>query len=1324
MIDFSCDKCGKRFQLKPEFAGRTTTCTGCKQPLSVPLSTPVPLAPGSQIDKIAFSCSKCGMKFSLKAEFAGRSTKCPTCKESLIVPSPDQTQALSLPSGKLAGTASSLAQAGMDGGVTLAGDGPADAGRDTLQHLMDGKANDGERYVIEGEIARGGMGAVLRAVDCDIRREVAVKYLLDQVDKKKKLRFVEEAQITGQLEHPNIVPIHELGVDSLKRVFFSMKMVKGRSLAQILDLFRKEPRQAAREYSLGKLLGIFNSICNALAYAHSRGVVHRDIKPANIMVGDFGEVYVMDWGLAKIIKRDLTSVEGTGAIPDATFADPSATAASPFDFTTEAPLATAMSATSASASGTTSSSQVVTSRELDADLTQEGAVMGTPVYMPPEQAAGKIHEIDERSDIYAMGAILYEMLTLQPPISKEGGYWPVLMRVTQGKIDPPEVKAPERARAGQIPPELAAVAMKALAKEKDDRYPTIEKLRSDIELFLEGRSVSAKEDTRKEMVIKFVKRNRAFSAVSASAAAVLMCVISWALVANFSERRKTQKAYDDYAREQQLKEERTRKAVPALVEIARRDAEGRNFKKALEQVRLALEYDAKHDDARLLYAQLQIVNKNFAAGSTELATYLAKRYSDRKSTALKRWCDKANADPKDHGAIMQISQVLIDQKNPGMAEGFLSLYAKTGEEFRSELLNLYRKRIEAAWPGAGPHLSIDKDGNFHMNAHPGDAKDLSPLKGIPLKSLTVHGQQLRDLSALQGMPLNRLEIQSIMELQNLNDLKGLELESFTAQECQKLSDMSGLSGMPLKSINLLRVPVANLSALKGMPLTNASINVCAVADLSGLKELPLESLELGQNPIRDLSPLKGLKLKTLDLQNSGGLRDLTPLKGMPLTSLNLTNCGIVQDLSPLQGMPLAHLDLTNCTEVRSLEPLRGLPLTSLTLRGCGLLPNLKGIEGMRLTSLDLAGCARISDISAVQNMPLININLGGCTAMTDLSPLKGKPFTQLDLTGFVKLTDLTPLKGMPLTQLKLNNCTELVDLSPLRGIPLHHLELNGCVKVTDLTPLKESVIQNFWMQGCSSLKNLDGLQGQRFHKIELNGCTSLENLDGLAGVPIHHFQMDNCPKITNLNILKPMPLNQCTISNCEGLTDISGLGGKRHFGSLSFHNCPNIEDWTPIRGVSIQDFAVGNCRKFHDLSVLQSMGGRSINVTQCGKVVDFTPLKDITTLSNLTLVGCKELDDLSPLKGLKLIHLNLDNSCVKDLSPIRGMALQSISLMKCEELTDLTPLSAMPLQHIQMPPRITKGIDELRRMKTLQNIDQRPAQQFWQQWDASQPKTK
>ena len=453
MIAFSCQKCGKQFHLKPEFAGRTTTCSGCKEPIVVPVSDSTEtIAPPAKA-KIAFCCGKCGMKFSVMAEFAGRATKCPTCKEALVVPSPDQTVAYVPSAGKLDGTPSSLARADVDGGVTL-GAGAA-AGISALQDVMDSKSGDGARYVIEAELARGGMGAVLRAIDCDIRREVAVKYLLDQSNDNNKIRFVEEAQITGQLEHPNIVPIHEIGLDSRKRLFFSMKMVKGRSLAQILKMLRNEPAQAEKEYTLTRLLNIVVNVCNGLAYAHSRGVVHRDLKPANVMVGDFGEVYVMDWGLAKVLDRVKRLETGPPmAMPVAALAGSLADTAIPV---ANAVAVSESPPSAAQASGVTfsaGSGKVVTSRDAETDLTRDGAVLGTPVYMPPEQAAGRIEMIDERSDIYSLGAIVYEILTFHPPIDREGGFVAIVHRVTHGEITPPEKRAPERAHAGKIPSEL------------------------------------------------------------------------------------------------------------------------------------------------------------------------------------------------------------------------------------------------------------------------------------------------------------------------------------------------------------------------------------------------------------------------------------------------------------------------------------------------------------------------------------------------------------------------------------------------------------------------------------------------------------------------------------------------------------------------------------------------------------------------------------------------------------------------------------------------------------------------------------------------------
>ena len=234
------------------------------------------------------------------------------------------------------------------------------------------------KFRIVGEIARGGVGAVLRARDEDIGRDVAIKVLLDDHANNVQIteRFVEEAQIGGQLQHPGIVPIHEMGLLGKKKPYIAMKLVKGQTLARLLDL--RHDLVSQRQH----FLGIFQQICQPMAYAHSKGVVHRDLKPSNVMVGAFGEVQVMDWGLSKILAR--------GGVND--------------DQRATRPIA---------------HSQIETIRSGSGSESLSGSVIGTPAYMAPEQAQGRIEDTDERSDVFGLGAILCEMLTGDPPYRGE-----------------------------------------------------------------------------------------------------------------------------------------------------------------------------------------------------------------------------------------------------------------------------------------------------------------------------------------------------------------------------------------------------------------------------------------------------------------------------------------------------------------------------------------------------------------------------------------------------------------------------------------------------------------------------------------------------------------------------------------------------------------------------------------------------------------------------------------------------------------------------------------------------------------------------------------
>ena len=311
----------------------------------------------------------------------------------------------------------------------------------------------GSHYELLGELARGGVGIVLRGHDADLGRDVALKVLQAQHAHRPEVlqRFVEEAQIGGQLQHPGIVPVYEMGMLDGARPYFTMKLVKGRTLASMLD------ERAAPAVDQHDFLRIFEAVCQTLAYAHSRGVVHRDVKPANVMVGSFGEVQLVDWGLAKVLGTRAEGVQPPGAAA----ADAPGRAAEPGEV--EDPVI----ATIRSGDASDSASQSVV-----------GSVLGTPAYMSPEQARGEVDQLDERSDVFALGAMLCTILTGEPPYVGERNQ--VLSRAAQADLD----DAFSRLDGCGADPALVSLARECLTDARDARPRNAEQVAARIHAYL------------------------------------------------------------------------------------------------------------------------------------------------------------------------------------------------------------------------------------------------------------------------------------------------------------------------------------------------------------------------------------------------------------------------------------------------------------------------------------------------------------------------------------------------------------------------------------------------------------------------------------------------------------------------------------------------------------------------------------------------------------------------------------------------------------------------------------------------------------------------
>jgi tetratricopeptide (TPR) repeat protein len=386
-------------------------------------------------------------------------------------------------------------------------------------------------------LGRGGLGEVHVALDEELHREVALKEVQARFlgDPDSVRRFVREAEVTGRLEHPGVVPVYGLGAYPDGRPYYAMRLIRGESLESAIQRFHEADRPGRdageRSLSFRTLLSRFVAVCNAVAYAHSRGVLHRDLKPANVMLGPFGETLVIDWGLAKVLPGTPSGPEG-------------AAPASP-------------------SSG-------------DALLTDPGVLAGTPAYMSPEQAAGDQAAVGPTSDVYALGAILYAVLTGQAPFRSQ--LVAILAEVQQGAFVPPQ-----RIKTG-VPRALAAICLKAMALSPSDRYATATELAADVERWFSDEPVLAYREPLMERARRWGRRHRTLVASLGVLLLTTTAALAVGLLLVQREQRRTADALVRVTEEQQRTEEQRRRTEQALAQV--QEEKGRT-EQALERSRTA-----------------------------------------------------------------------------------------------------------------------------------------------------------------------------------------------------------------------------------------------------------------------------------------------------------------------------------------------------------------------------------------------------------------------------------------------------------------------------------------------------------------------------------------------------------------------------------------------------------------------------------------------------------------------------------------------------------------------------------------------------------------
>ncbi|MCM8535631.1 MAG: serine/threonine protein kinase [Lentisphaeraceae bacterium] len=629
------------------------------------------------------------------------------------------------------------------------------------------------KYSVVGKVDEGGMKEILEIEDTDTTRTLAMAVIKakNKGDDKNKAaeRFVYEARITALLQHPNIVPVHDIGINENGEPYFTMKLIQGENLKKILNKLADKDETYLKKYPLSELLKIFTKTCEAIAYAHSKDVIHLDMKPDNIQVSDYGEVLIVDWGLAKILHD-------------------------PFD------------------------EEYILNEVINSvDLTLDGYIKGTPGFMAPEQAMGKNQEKTKLTDVYSLGAILYNILTLQKPYEDED-IEELCKNTIQGNLIPLQKRAPEK----NIPNALEAVCLKAMAVKPEKRYQNVDALINDINAYTSGFSTTAEDASLLKELKLLISRHKSIAALVflgffLSVVFVVKLQKNQSLVLNTVSKLETEK--QERIKISQL-------AAPKIFTEVKDHAYALQFTQALKAAQLCTELDSDYDQAWVELGKLHFLHQSFdkakdAFSKSQLK--IAKDYLDITNTYSK---DFANLQESEVLSLIQKLHAIDQQDYITIG---LFTFINTSDKPITKKISLAGKALEALNPGDHKFnftTLFDADGKLRLNMQGSwPIKNIKSLIYLPIRSISLNDTSVQDIRILKTMPL--------------------------------------------ESANLSFTPIKNINSLKDRPIKVLSIRGSRVFHMDQLQYLTeLEQLEIDETPSTVLDALVSLsKTKKLSINN-------------------------------------------------------------------------------------------------------------------------------------------------------------------------------------------------------------------------------------------------------------------------------------------------------------------------------------------------------------------------------------------------------------------------------------------------------------------------